>query len=84
MCVDLGPGASWGRPYAAAMSNPVRGIKNLGYFLSGFALATAAEEAEKAGHDDARRGDRLARLEALLAEVRGYIDGWDPQTGKRL
>jgi HPt (histidine-containing phosphotransfer) domain-containing protein len=49
-------------------------LKGSARAVGAFAVATAAE-AEKAGHDHAHRAQMLALIEALLAEVRGYIDG---------
>lgn len=50
-------------------------LKGSARAVGAFAVATAAEEAEKAGHDHPCRAEMLARIEALLAEARGYIDG---------
>lgn len=48
-------------------------LKGSARYIGAFPLADAAEEAEKAGHDHARRDAMVARVEALLAEARGYI-----------
>jgi HPt (histidine-containing phosphotransfer) domain-containing protein len=50
-------------------------LKGSARAVGAWAVATAAEEAEKAGHDHVQRAQMLARIEALLAEVREYIDG---------
>ena len=50
-------------------------LKGSARAVGAFALATAAEAAEKAGHDDARRDQRLAEIAGLLAATRDYIDG---------
>lgn len=48
-------------------------LKGSARAVGAFAVADAAETAEKAGHDAAARADLLARIETLLAEARGYI-----------
>lgn len=58
-------------------------LKGSARAVGAWAVATAAEEAEKAGHDDSRRPQMLARLEALLADVAGYIDGLETKMGTR-
>lgn len=50
-------------------------LKGSARAVGAWALAKAAEEAERAGPDDARRGETMARLETLLEVARGYIDG---------
>ncbi len=50
-------------------------LKGSARAVGAWAVATAAEEAEKAGHDNVQRDQMLARIDVLLAEVRGYIDG---------
>ncbi len=50
-------------------------LKGSARAVGAWAVATAAEEAEKAGHDHTQRAEMLARLEALLVEASGYIDG---------
>ena len=50
-------------------------LKGSARAVGAWALATAAEEAEKAGPADARRGEMLVRLEVLLDEVCRYVEG---------
>lgn len=50
-------------------------LKGSARAVGAWGLASAAEEAEKAGPADARRNDLLLRLEALLDEVCRYVDG---------
>lgn len=50
-------------------------LKGSARAVGAWALATAAEEAERSGHDAPHRGDMLARLQAILDDARHYIDG---------
>lgn len=48
-------------------------LKGSARAVGAFALATAAEEAEKAPHDDPRRKDFIAKIEQILSETCHYI-----------
>ena len=49
-------------------------LKGSARAVGAWELGAAAEEAERGGPQDARRGEFLARLEAVLGEVRAYVD----------
>lgn len=50
-------------------------LKGSARAVGAFGLATAAEQAEKAPHDDPRRAELLKRVEELLAVTCSYIAG---------
>ena len=50
-------------------------LKGSARAVGAWALATAAEEAERAGHDNPDRGDMLAHLQTILDDVSHYIAG---------
>ena len=50
-------------------------LKGSARAVGAWALATAAEEAERAGHDSPGRSDMLARLQTILDDVSHYIAG---------
>lgn len=50
-------------------------LKGSARAVGAFAIARAAEQAERAGFDHPDRAQMLSTVEALLAEARTYIDG---------
>ena len=55
-------------------------LKGSARAVGAWALASAAEEAERAGPDDARRPELMIRLAALIEEARRYIEGLQTAT----
>lgn len=53
-------------------------LKGSARAVGAFELATAAEEAERAPHDDPRRTELLARVEERLTATCTYIAGLSP------